>query len=162
MKRTGPGRGCTVRQGAILLARELEKRDGCLSVCLCVGVFRITEKRATCADRELHRCRFLLAGVCVSQSGRSARETAPADRHVHTHKLKKTEWIFIIQESESQRIIYKPYRNRLNSTHLYILAEWYIHIHVTDTLLFEWFFPSFSTTLCGRDLIKGESDACRQ
>lgn len=85
MKRTGPGRGCTVRQGAILLARELEKRDGCLSVCLCVGVFRITEKRATCADRELHRCRFLLAGVCVSQSGRSARETAPADRHVHTH-----------------------------------------------------------------------------
>lgn len=123
MKRTGPGRGCTVRQGAILLARELEKRDGCLSVCLCVGVFRITEKRATCADRELHRCRFLLAGVCVSQSGRSARETAPADRHVHTHKLKKTEWIFIIQESESQRIIYKPYRNRLNSTHLYILAE---------------------------------------
>lgn len=85
MKRTGPGRGCTVRQGAILLARELEERDGCLSVCLCVGVFRITEKRATCADRELHRCRFLLAGVCVSQSGRSARETAPADRHVHTH-----------------------------------------------------------------------------
>lgn len=52
-------------------------------MCACVCV-RITEKQATCADGELRRCRFLVAEVCASQSGRNATETAPAQREEHT------------------------------------------------------------------------------
>lgn len=59
----------------------------CMRACVCVCVSRITERRARCADGGLRRCHFLLAGVCVSQSGRSAAETAPAYTETHTLEL---------------------------------------------------------------------------
>ncbi len=59
----------------------------CACICVCMCVSRITERRATCADRGILRCHFLLAGVCVSQSGRSAAETAPAYKQIHTLEL---------------------------------------------------------------------------
>lgn len=83
MKQTRPGREWTERQGAILLTGQLDEQEGCLSVYVCLCVSRITERRATCADRGLCWCHFLQAGVCVSQSGRSAAETAPAHTWIH-------------------------------------------------------------------------------
>lgn len=60
----------------------------CVHICICervcVGGVRVTEKRATCADRGLHQCPRFLAGAGVSLSGRSAVETAPANTQQET------------------------------------------------------------------------------
>lgn len=90
MKRTWPGRGWTVRQGAILLQNQLEEREGCLSVRACMHV-------CVCLGLPRGKPHALMEGVADAISSWQGSMWvslvgAQQKQHLQTHKYTLLNW----------------------------------------------------------------------